>query len=161
TTTESENRVGIRADRGIWRFYHATNDGQNSRDGMDRASTHVRENFAGSGPLADEPTSIMMGREVPPTNHQGSTGLAARAQAVVSNLDDDQRAAALARGPALVIGCAATGKTRVLAHRIAYLCAGGAAAPRRILAFARTKRDAALLRLRAERLLAFPLHGAW
>src|SRR5262249_3660347 len=88
TTTESENRVGIRADRGIWRFYHATNDGQNSRDGMDRASTHVRENFAGSGPLADEPTSIMMGREVPPTNHQGSTGLAARAQAVVSNLDD-------------------------------------------------------------------------
>ena len=106
----------------------------------------------------------MMGREVPPAappHQQGSTGLAARAQAVVSNLDDDQRAAALARGPALVVGGAATGKTRVLAHRIAYLCAGGESAPRRILGFARTKRDAGLLRLRAERLLAFPLHGAW
>jgi len=106
----------------------------------------------------------MMGREAPPTpaqHQQGSSGLAARAQAVVSNLDEDQRAAALARGPALVVGGAATGKTRVLAHRIAYLCAGGQAAPRRILAFARTKRDAGLLRLRAERLLAFPLHGAW
>ena len=100
-----------------------------------------------------------MGREGQTTGPHRN--LEVRAQAVLATLDAEQRAAALASGPAVVVGGAATGKTRVLAHRIAYLCAGGHAAPRRILAFARTERDAQLLRARAERLLAFPLHGAW
>jgi DNA helicase-2/ATP-dependent DNA helicase PcrA len=87
--------------------------------------------------------------------------LAARAQAVLATLDPEQRTAVQTAGPVIVSGGPATGKTRVLAHRIGYLCASGRSAPRRILALCRTPREAQLLRARAERLLAFPLHGVW
>jgi DNA helicase-2/ATP-dependent DNA helicase PcrA len=84
-----------------------------------------------------------------------------RAAAILANLDDQQREAARVRGPAIVLGGAGSGKTRVLAHRVAMLVAGGEAPARRVLAFGRTEREAALLRARAERLLGAPLHGAW
>jgi DNA helicase-2/ATP-dependent DNA helicase PcrA len=87
--------------------------------------------------------------------------LRARAEAILAPLDEAQRAASLVVGPAIVVGSAGTGKTRVLAHRLAYLCAGLQVPPRRILALTRTERDAEELRARAQRLMVFPLHGAW
>src|SRR5215468_115779 len=104
-TRPSENRGEIRADRGIWRFYHATNGGQILPPAWTVLLRTSERILPGAGPReADEQTSTMMGREVPPPasqHQQASTGLAVRAQAVIANLGDDQRAAALARGPAL------------------------------------------------------------
>src|SRR5690242_13693752 len=84
--------------------------------------------------------------------------LRARALAILAPLDEVQRAAALASGATIVMAAAGTGKTRVLAHRLAYLCAGLQVSPRKILAFTRTDRDAEDLRARAQRLMVFPLH---
>jgi ATP-dependent DNA helicase UvrD/PcrA len=85
----------------------------------------------------------------------------ARAQAILAPLDEAQRRAVLSHGPTLVVGGAGTGKTRLLAHRLAWLCAGEHVPPRRILCFTRSEREAEELRARAQRLLVFPLHGAW
>jgi DNA helicase-2/ATP-dependent DNA helicase PcrA len=100
----------------------------------------------------------------PPTQAASAAAAAvptARAAAMLVSLDEAQRAAAQMLGPALVIGPAGSGKTRVLAHRVAMLVARGDVPPRRILGFARSDREAGLLRARAERLLGQPLHGAW
>ncbi len=51
-------------------------------------------------------------------------------EAVLTNLDPEQREVALAaRGPVCVLAGAGTGKTRAVAHRIAYLAATGQADP--------------------------------
>lgn len=95
-----------------------------------------------------------------PNNATIETHRHARATALLGALDDEQRTAATATGPAIVLGAAGSGRTRVLSHRIALLVARGEP-PRRILGLARNEREATLLRARAERLLATPLHGAW
>ncbi len=97
----------------------------------------------------------------PSTAGTADPRLAARAAAILAVLDEEQRAAAAAPGPALILATAGSGKSRVLAHRVAAIVARGDAPPRRILALCRTPREAQLLRARAERLLAAPLHGAW
>ncbi|MBI4508980.1 MAG: UvrD-helicase domain-containing protein [Deltaproteobacteria bacterium] len=86
----------------------------------------------------------------------------ARGLALLASLDDEQRAAVLATtGPTLVVGGPGTGKTRLLAHRMAYLCAAEGIPPRRQLVFTYSAFGTDLIRARAERLLGSPLHGAW
>jgi len=55
--------------------------------------------------------------------------------AVLGSLDPEQREVALvSRGPVCVLAGAGTGKTRAVAHRIAYSAATGAVDPARVLA---------------------------
>jgi DNA helicase-2/ATP-dependent DNA helicase PcrA len=69
------------------------------------------------------------------------------ADAVLAALDPEQREVALAvRGPVCVLAGAGTGKTRAVAHRIAYAVATGVVDPTRVLAVAFTTRAAGELR---------------
>ena len=68
---------------------------------------------------------------------------------ILSALDDDQRAVALAtRGPICVIAGAGTGKTRAITHRIAYAAAIGTMDPQKVLALTFTARAAGEMRAR-------------
>jgi DNA helicase II / ATP-dependent DNA helicase PcrA len=69
------------------------------------------------------------------------------ADVVLAGLDPEQREVALAaRGPVCVLAGAGTGKTRAVAHRIAYAVATGVVDPARVLAVAFTTRAAGELR---------------
>jgi DNA helicase II / ATP-dependent DNA helicase PcrA len=73
--------------------------------------------------------------------------------AVLSSLDPEQREVALAtRGPVCVLAGAGTGKTRAVAHRIAYTAAIGVVDPAKVLAVTFTTRAAGELRGRLRQL---------
>ena len=88
-------------------------------------------------------------------------------EAVLAALDPEQREVALAtRGPVCVIAGAGTGKTRAIAHRVAYAVRTGVVNPGHVLAVTFTTRAAGELRgaaapaRRAGRLRAGPGGGA-
>ncbi|MDP9429403.1 MAG: ATP-dependent DNA helicase UvrD2 [Actinomycetota bacterium] len=71
------------------------------------------------------------------------------AEAVLAQLDDEQRAAASAvSGPVCILAGAGTGKTRTITHRIAYGVHAGAFVPEQVLAVTFTARAAGELRSR-------------
>jgi DNA helicase-2/ATP-dependent DNA helicase PcrA len=73
--------------------------------------------------------------------------------AVLGSLDPEQREVALvSRGPVCVLAGAGTGKTRAVAHRIAYSAATGTTDPARVLAVTFTTRAAGELRARLRQL---------
>ena len=74
-------------------------------------------------------------------------------EAVLAALDPEQREVALAsRGPVCVIAGAGTGKTRAIAHRIAYAVRTGVMNPGHVLAVTFTTRAAGELRGRLRQL---------
>jgi DNA helicase-2/ATP-dependent DNA helicase PcrA len=74
-------------------------------------------------------------------------------EAVLASLDPEQREVAVAsRGPVCVLAGAVTGKTRAVAHRIAYSVATGVVDPGRVLAVTFTTRAAGELRGRLRQL---------
>jgi DNA helicase II / ATP-dependent DNA helicase PcrA len=83
------------------------------------------------------------------------------ASAVLDALDPEQREVALAtRGPVCVLAGAGTGKTRAVAHRIAYAVATGVADPAHVLAVTFTTRAAGELRGRLRQLGSQAVPGA-
>jgi len=79
---------------------------------------------------------------------------------VLAALDPEQREVALAaKGPVCVLAGAGTGKTRAVAHRIAYAVAIGVVRPDRVLAVTFTTKAAGELRGRLRRLGAATVPG--
>jgi DNA helicase-2/ATP-dependent DNA helicase PcrA len=74
--------------------------------------------------------------------------------------DERERVCAHAEGPLLVVGAAGTGKTELLARRLANLVAAGTA-PERILVIGSTRATARRLRERSEALLDGPFEELW
>jgi DNA helicase-2/ATP-dependent DNA helicase PcrA len=88
-----------------------------------------------------------------PTQGSAASEPADGPDAVLAGLDPEQREVALAaRGPVCVLAGAGTGKTRAVAHRIAYLAATAQADPARVLAVTFTTRAAGELRGRLRQL---------
>ena len=81
---------------------------------------------------------------------------------ILDPLNDAQRAAVTSgNAPALVVAGAGSGKTRVLVHRIAWLCEVESVSPFSLLAVTFTNKAAAEMRARVESLLNHAVGGMW
>src|SRR5215218_2507718 len=77
-----------------------------------------------------------------------------------TQVDERERAVTHKHGPLLVLGAAGTGKTELLARRLARLAASGTA-PEQVLLIGSTRATARRLRERAEALLVGPFEELW
>jgi DNA helicase II / ATP-dependent DNA helicase PcrA len=98
--------------------------------------------------VVDEPAAGKPALDKPSEPYPGPAA-AADPEAVLAALDPEQRQVALATtGPVCVLAGAGTGKTRAVAHRIAYAALTGVVDPAHVLAVTFTTRAAGELRAR-------------
>lgn len=88
--------------------------------------------------------------------------MANTSEQILSELNDEQRCAVQAPlKPALVLAGAGSGKTRVLVHRIAWLCEVEKVSPGAVIAVTFTNKAANEMRTRIESLTNLPVRGMW
>src|SRR5678816_4602878 len=81
---------------------------------------------------------------------------------LVSSLNPEQQQAVLhTDGALLILAGAGSGKTRVIAHRIAHIVSSGLCAPDRVLAVTFTNKAAEEMRKRVEALLRVDCRQMW
>ncbi len=100
----------------------------------------------GEKEISAERTGVSRPARRPEPNRGDVAAAASGPGSVLQGLDRDQRAAALAAGPLLIIAGPGTGKTRTLTHRIAYQIAELGRPARQFLAITFTRRAAQEMR---------------
>src|SRR5215472_8693295 len=144
--------VALQSARRSWsNFTNATGTCALPGEGAFR-QRHTEVLPRGGSAVTQEQTPVHVGEKQQLRTVEGSEPSDGSA-AVLASLDPEQREVALAPpGPVCVLAGAGTGKTRAVAHRIAYLAATAKADPGKVLAVTFTTRAAGELRGRLRQL---------